>query len=109
MKFDLNFTELSHQQVSTSFMRSEDIKIIINKRGFNKLIEFLLLDALLNIIMTETLYNNLKINGTYLLLVKACIALVMARLSIFPYPSKSLRCYSYNLLKSIDLISNGHQ
>lgn len=30
MKFDLNFIELSQQQVSTSFMRSADIKIIIN-------------------------------------------------------------------------------
>ncbi|CYV74550.1 Uncharacterised protein [Streptococcus suis] len=80
-----------------------------DKREFNKHIEFLLLDASQNIIMTETLYNNLKINGAYHLLVKACIALVMARLPICPYSSKSLRSYSYNLLKSIDLISNGHQ
>ena len=36
MKFDLNFTELSHQQVSTSFMRSEDIKIIINTEAGRK-------------------------------------------------------------------------
>lgn len=80
-----------------------------DKKEFNKLIEFLLLDASQNIIMTETLYNNLKINDAYLLLVKASIALVLARLPICPYPSESLRRYSYNLLKSIDLISNGHQ
>ena len=36
MKFDLNFIELSHQQVSTSFMRSEDIKIIINTEAGRK-------------------------------------------------------------------------
>ena len=80
-----------------------------DKREFNKLIEFLLLNASQNIIMTETLYNNLQINATYLLLVKACIALVMARLPNCPYSSESLRHYSYNLLKSIDLISNDYQ
>ena len=36
MKFDLNFIELSQQQVSTSFMRSEDIKIIINTEAGRK-------------------------------------------------------------------------
>ena len=80
-----------------------------DKREFNKLIEFLLLDASQNIIMTETLYNNLQINDTYLLLVKACIALVRARVPNCPYSSESLRHYSYNLLKSIDLISNDYQ
>lgn len=80
-----------------------------DKREFNKLIEFLLLDASQNIIMTETLYNNLQINDTYLLLVKACIALVMARLPNCPYSSELLRHYSYNLLKSINLISNDYQ
>lgn len=36
MEFDLNFIELSQQQVSTSFMRSEDIKIIINTEAGRK-------------------------------------------------------------------------
>lgn len=36
MKFDLNFIEFSQQQVSTSFMRSEDIKIIINTEAGRK-------------------------------------------------------------------------
>ena len=36
MKFDLNFIELSQQQVSTSFMCSEDIKIIINTEAGRK-------------------------------------------------------------------------
>ena len=36
MKFDLNFIELSQQQVSTSFMRSADIKIIINTEAGRK-------------------------------------------------------------------------
>lgn len=36
MNFDLNFIELSQQQVSTSFMRSEDIKIIINTEAGRK-------------------------------------------------------------------------
>ena len=49
MKFDLNFTELSHQQVSTSFMRSEDIKIIINNEAGRK-------DKLSNI----DIYNMIK-------------------------------------------------
>lgn len=49
VKFDLNFIELSHQQVSIAFMRSEDIKIIINIEAGRK-------DKLSNI----DIYNMIK-------------------------------------------------
>ncbi|HEM3615023.1 TPA: hypothetical protein U1C23_001897 [Streptococcus suis] len=80
-----------------------------DKREFYKHIEFLLLDASQNIIMTETLYNTLQINGDYLMLVKACISLVLTRLPICPYPNELLKRYSYKLLESIDLIANDNQ
>lgn len=71
---------------------------------FFNIIEFLLLDASQNIIMTESLYNNLQIDNKYQILIKICISLVFSRLNISVIPSKSFRNYSYSLLETLKLI-----
>ena len=77
-----------------------------SKEEFFKTIEFLLLDARQNIIMTEILYNKLKVNDDYSKLIKICISLVMARLPIAQYPSSLFKKYSSSLLSTIKLINN---
>lgn len=71
---------------------------------FFNIIEFLLLDASQNIIMTESLYNNLQIDNKYQILIKICISLFFSRLNISVIPSKSFRNYSYSLLETLKLI-----
>lgn len=76
-----------------------------DKSDFIKIIEFLLLDASQNIIMTESLYKKLQNNNEYQKLLKVSMALAFARLKIFHIPSESFRSYSYTLLQTFKLIN----
>ena len=76
-----------------------------DKSDFIKIIEFFLLDASQNIIMTESLYKKLQNNNEYQKLLKVSMSLAFARLNIFPISSQSFRSYSYTLLQTFKLIN----
>lgn len=74
------------------------------KGTFFKLVEFLILDATQNIIMTESLYNRLSRNNIEL--TKICASLILARLPILSIESEWFRKYAYCLLNKINLLSD---
>lgn len=81
-----------------------DFEYANDKGMFIRDIEFLLLDASQNVIINDSLYNELQINNDILTFSKVNYALVMARLPSYLEYSTSLRNYAYEQLKTIELI-----
>ena len=74
------------------------------KKEFKKYVEFILLEASQNIIITKELYRKLESNGDYNKLEKIFFALLMDQLPIRCFESQDIRSYAIKLLNGIELI-----
>ena len=74
------------------------------EKEFKKYVEFILLEASQNIIITKDLYRKLESNGGYNKLEKIFFALLMDQLPIPFFESQDLRSYAIELLNTIELI-----
>ncbi|HEM5071684.1 TPA: hypothetical protein U1212_002389, partial [Streptococcus suis] len=73
---------------------------------FTKMMEFLLLDASQNIIMTDNLVTKLKKSGSIVNLSKITYALTLNRLGMNIFDHEATRLYAFELSKTLDLIYN---
>ena len=74
------------------------------EKEFKKYVEFILLEASQNIIITKELYRKLESNGGYKKLEKIFFALLMDQLPIRWFESRDIRLYAIKLLNEIELI-----